>query len=403
MSKKIYLEPTWKLHSLHDSLISHPPDGYEFITSQTLDRKISKAASKISLSYFLEFNLVDKVLPLYLLKSYLERFSRIPSEAALTYSTNHLIFRKEPWVVDLEYVSILVGFDIKHFRRYKKIIENSLASDYCKKIICWSEAGRKTILLNLDASRLEKKIEVVPFAGQRRHFTKTYDNGKIKLLFINSGNIPLQFHYKGGKEVLQAFTILNSKYDNLELVVRSDLPKNLMSKYRGINNLRIIDKIIPWELLEQEFKSADIFLYPTHSSQDVVVLDAMSYELAVVITDVFANPEIIEDGRTGFVIKKSEKVPYYVENLIPASGAPQFEKAIRLTDPRVVEELVEKTSILIENKELRRQMGKGGRWEVEHGKFSIPERNEKLKRIFDEATAAPLSHTGVDKKAYSDI
>jgi hypothetical protein len=31
-------------------------------------------------------------------------------------------------------------------------------------------------------------------------------------------------------------------------------------------------------------------------------------------------------------------------------------------------------------------MGQAGRWEVEHGRFSIKNRNEKLKRIFDEAT-----------------
>jgi hypothetical protein len=31
-------------------------------------------------------------------------------------------------------------------------------------------------------------------------------------------------------------------------------------------------------------------------------------------------------------------------------------------------------------------MGKAGRWEIENGKFSLEKRNEKLKRIFDEAT-----------------
>jgi glycosyltransferase involved in cell wall biosynthesis len=66
---------------------------------------------------------------------------------------------------------------------------------------------------------------------------------------------------------------------------------------------------------------------------------------------------------------------------------PQFKKAIKTPDPKVVQGLVEKTSILIENKELRRQMGKAGRWEVEHGKFSVDSRSKKLKRIFDEATA----------------
>lgn len=48
-------------------------------------------------------------------------------------------------------------------------------------------------------------------------------------------------------------------------------------------------------------------------------------------------------------------------------------------------ELVNKVSTLIENGAMRRQMGKAGRWEIEHGRFSIDRRNEVLKRVFDEA------------------
>ena len=62
-------------------------------------------------------------------------------------------------------------------------------------------------------------------------------------------------------------------------------------------------------------------------------------------------------------------------------------KIIRsMVDPKVVEELADKTSILIENEDLRRRMGRAGRQEIETGKFSIEKRNEKLKRIFDEVT-----------------
>ena len=61
-------------------------------------------------------------------------------------------------------------------------------------------------------------------------------------------------------------------------------------------------------------------------------------------------------------------------------------RAVKITDPKVVEEFVKKTSILIEDGELRRRMGRTGRQEIEVGKFSIKKRNEKLKKIFDEAT-----------------
>ena len=49
--------------------------------------------------------------------------------------------------------------------------------------------------------------------------------------------------------------------------------------------------------------------------------------------------------------------------------------------------MVEKVSLLIEDRELRRNMGRAGRWEIEEGKFCLEKRNKKLKRIFDEATA----------------
>ena len=234
------------------------------------------------------------------------------------------------------------------------------------------------------------KVEVVPLAVRQKDFAKDYSHKEtIKLLFIGSANIAGEFEINGGKEVLEAFIHLTKKYNNLELIVRSDIPQGIKAKYNGLHNLRLIEEIIPWEQLELEFKSADIFLFPAHTTPGLVILDAMSYELPVVTTDVWANPEMVADGKTGFVIKKSERVPYYIENSIPnwdfLKGS-KFMKSIKTTDPKVVEEVAEKVSLLVENKELRKSMGKAGRWEIEHGKFSIEERNEKLKQIFDEAT-----------------
>jgi len=386
-SKKIYLEPAWKLHSLYNSLIQNPPDGYEIISSQSLDNKVFKSASKMRQAYRV-LELLDNGMPSTLIKSRLERFKKIPKETDLTYACGHLVFRKEPWIVDMEYLSILVGFNPKHFQTYKKLIESTLSSDYCKKIITWFEASKRTILLNLDCSNFESKLEVVSFAGKKRDFTKIVNNDKIKLLFVNSGNIPLQFYYKGGMELLEAFSILSRKFGNLELVIRSDMPKDLKDKFKSVKNLKIINKVVPWDVLENEFKTADIFLYPTYSSEDMVVFDAMSYELPVIITDVFANSEVVENGKTGFVISRAKTgVYYYREDFIGDTGRPESQFAKLPPDTTIVQNLVNQTTILIENKEMRRQMGKAGRWEVEHGKFSIERRNEKLKRIFDEATA----------------
>ena len=57
------------------------------------------------------------------------------------------------------------------------------------------------------------KIEVVPLAVARKNFVKDYGKKeKTKLLFVGSVNIPGEFEYKGGKEVLEAFVVLRQKY-----------------------------------------------------------------------------------------------------------------------------------------------------------------------------------------------
>ena len=388
--KKVYLDVAGRMHSLYKELILHPPSGYQFVTVGSSWDKVSSVASKVNLIYSFQEKVLGQIIPVNLAKAYFERFKKPLKGTDLTYATGHLVFRKEPWVVDLEFVTQLAGYNIKLFKRCRRLIEKVLASEYCKRIICWTEAGKKTILSNLDCRGFADKVKVVRLAVHKKNFVKDYSNKRtVKLLFVGSANIPGEFEYKGGKEVLKAFLLLRQKYHNLELVIRSDIPQELKTICKRLGNVRLIDGVIPWEQLEQEFKSADIFVFPSHSTPGLAILDAMSYELPVITTDVWANPEMVENGKTGFVIKKSETVPYYIENFIPNwnyDPTSKFMRAVKITDPKVVEEFVNKTSILIEDGELRRRMGRAGRQEIEVGKFSIKKRNEKLKKIFDEAT-----------------
>jgi glycosyltransferase involved in cell wall biosynthesis len=383
MNKKIYLEPVWKVRIYNEELISYPPEGYEFIKPQTASESFFKFLSKTSFSY-LALVILSEIMPVYLIKSYLEKCKKIPKGIDLTYSCDHLIFRKEPYVIELEHVASPLGMS-KHLKTYMKIIEKALASNHCKRIFCWLEAGKKTVLLNLDCTKFKDKIEVVPPATHKKDFTKYFNNDKVKLLFVGTANVSGLFETKGGPIVLEAFFNLNRKYDNLELVIRSDIPKKMKDECRRFNNIRVIDKIISWVQLENEFKTADIFVMPAPNTPVNVLLNAMSYELPVVTIDTLGNSEIVEDGNTGFTVEKSERLQYYTETFLPNWDTPQFRKAIKTLDPKVVEGLVEKLSILIENPELRRRMGKAGRYEIEEGKFSIAERNKKLKKIFDEA------------------
>ena len=394
MTKKIYFEPAGRIHSTQREMMNYPPEGYEFVTRQAAwDRGIKPVIASDFAMLTLQFKVLNKFMPVHLTKAWLEGvFKRKPPEADLTYAYNHIVFRKEPWVVHVEWAPMLAGFKLWHLKRFKKVVEKRLASEYCKKILTWCETAKKSILLNLDCSTFEHKVEVLPLAVGKKEFTKSYDDDKVKLLFIGSANenMEFDFHFKGGKEALQAFAVLNERYDNLELLIRSDVPESIRKECQDYPNVRLIEEILPRDMMEHEFKAADILLFPGHHTPWGLLLDAMSYELPIIAIEGYANSEIVTDGVTGYVIKNSDKVPYWVENFIPASFTPlnsQRMKAIQTLQTSVVEELVEKASILIENKELRRRIGRAGRQEVEKGKFSVENRNNKLKTIFDEATA----------------
>lgn len=387
--KKIYIEPAGRWHSFLTQLKDTPPDGYEFVNTLTsFDKVISPLLGNNFVYFTLQRLILERLVPIHLVKAYLEgKFKKTPKDIDLTYSIGHVIYRDEPWVVAVEWVTQLFGYSATHLKRYRKSVEKLLASDNCKKIICWGELSKKTVLLNLNRELIEEKVVIVPHAVEKKDFIKQPSARKVKLLFVGSANIIGDFELKGGKEALEAFVSLRQKYDNLELVVRSDMPQEIRMTYDGVPGLKIIDKIIPWHEMEQEFKSSDIFLFPGHHTPFMSLLDAMSYELPIVISNAYANTELVEDGKNGFVINCSKKVPYYLENCIPGGHTPQFRQAIKTMDSDVINELVEKTSVLIDNAMLRQQMGKAGRWEVEQGKFSIKKRNEILRKIFDEAIA----------------
>ena len=387
-TKKVFLDTAWKEHSLLRELASYPPDGYEFLTGSS-SASLFHMVGKASFMYELKRVIIDPLIPLNLFKSAVDKVvERRPPGAVLTYASQHLVFRPEPWVLEVELVHALAGGGLWGFNWYKELIERTLASSYCKRIITWTEAGKKTLLTNLKCTPFADKIEVVYIARRpNQGFNKRYNHSsKVKLLFVNSSNIPGQFDMKGGREVVNAFISLKKKYDNLELVLRSDVPHSVKKQIQGVPGLKLIDQVIPWESLEEEFKTADIYLFPSHITPTMSILDAMSYELPVVTIDAYANAELVEDGKTGFVARRSSSIPY--DNFyFGLSSRREFLRAIKQPNNGVVSQLAEKVSALIENPELRRKMGKAGRWEVEHGKFSIEKRNQKLKKIFDEVTS----------------
>lgn len=386
--KRIFLEPLWKLRQEYYALIQHPPEGYRFLVRETAVERAARKLAKASWAYTILLSL-SKVLPMQLLKPWWERFKRVPDGVDLTYAVVHPVFRKESWVMDMcgEQPHLLVGNEAM-FRRFRWLLRKLLASDCCRKVIYHVEIGKKALLTSLEAPELEDKVQVIYPAVPKKSFAKQNDNGPVRLLFVGSANIEAEgsFRAKGGFILVEAFLHLRQRFPDLELVIRSRVPPDVRKRCAGVTNLRLIEETLRWEELERGFIEADIFVCPAHMTPSITFVDAMSYHLPVVTTDVWSNPELVEDGRTGLLVHHPQ-AHRYIRNFVAHNDWPEFKEVINQVDARLVEGIVDKVAMLVQNPELRRQMGSAGGWEVEHGKFSLEKRNEKLKRILDEATS----------------
>lgn len=408
MSQKVLFDPLLGMHSSFWEIVNYPPGGYEFVLSNTLwDRVFDRLISRNELisANFALVGLLNKIFPLRLAKAWLDKLLKSSlgrDDIDLIFSMDHPIFEKKPWVIFITWPTFLTGMNTGHVIKFKTFFEQHLASQYCKKIMTWSELSKAAVLENFDGRHFADKWAVIPLAMHRQNFVKPVGADKIRLLFVGSANNPrgrvaamlgttffFDFYSKGAGEVLQAFRILNGRYSNLELVMRTGVPLAIRREFEKFSNVRFIDNVIPRGELEDEFKSADIFVFPTHQLTPwTTFLEAMSYELPIVTTNVYTNPEIVQDGMTGLLVQRSQRVPYYWKNLLTPMGSPlhgEYVEAIRTPDPAVVDDLVAKTSLLIENPDLRRELGRRARWEVEEGKHSIARRNQAFKQIFDDA------------------
>ena len=156
---------------------------------------------------------------------------------------------------------------------------------------------------------------------------------------------------------IEAFSQIERQKFTLHLVGNR---KNNSSYYNQLNNavekLKLTECVVfhdgsDQENIKQLYASADIFVLPSFKETfGIVFLEAMHYGLPIITTNVSAMPELVEEGKNGF--------------LVPIADSQALAKAI---------------SKLIENPDLSKQMGEVGRkkvansyyWEQSGSKFIV--------------------------------
>lgn len=361
---KVYFNPG--IHPQFEEIYNYPPEGVDYIFNKPEgdhnNERVRQRRMLISRMHRLG-------IPRMTYVKNADQYDLIHSTRGL------LVLNKKPWIVDIESGAAFTGLEWTYLKNpiVQKIIRKQLSSKYCKFVLPQSNAAKQSMLDNINCKGFEDKIETLYLAYHTNKLERK-DSDKIRLSFIGRDLYP-----KGGYLLQEAFKILDKKYD-VQLKMKGVVPPEL--RLKSPNVIYMDQRLEKDDFYNQIFGDCDIYVQPTMcDSYGVSILEAMSTGLPIVCTDDFTLPEMVEDGVNGFTVKSPVSWYEHLRN----GYYDEYKNKIKKNYPETVKELVDKISILIEDSSLRKKMGQNSFNMVESGKFSIKERNKKLKEIYEKS------------------
>lgn len=386
MEKKILLKPRfigWPLHSLYSELLTNPPSGFVFNYKNIKNTPFSynvdnKAANPVIKEIIYQFKPIPYIL---LQKKQQQNFQNYD----LVYASQHVLFNSESrWITDLEFANALSAYgNINHV---KNIIRKQLESKNCKAILPWSEWSKQTLLKSIDSKKIKNKIKVIPYTVSSKNIEKKYHD-HVNLLFVGSKNLlnSRNIQFKNLKEVVTAFNIINKKFDKISLSIRSTVTPELKKMIKKNPNITLIESYLSENELEKLYLDADIFVLPSHETNGIALLEAMSFGLAVIAIGIYDIPEIICHMKNGILIEPPKNMKYYTQTKCPFDYSWKFSRDMKKSSEYIVECLKDSFQFLIENEDVRRNIGKQAKLTIDNGRFSEEIRKRDLKIVLEEA------------------
>ncbi len=182
------------------------------------------------------------------------------------------------------------------------IARERVAFTHARRVTTWSEHTRRSLLEDYGAP--PEKVVTVPPGVPRDFFLEVGREQRgegVKILFV--GN---DFSRKGGPDLARVFldAILPAHPQaELHLVSGTDEP---LADHPAIRVHRGVTPLSPEA--RAVFAAADLLVIPTYEDTfGIALLEGMAAGLPCVTTTIFANPEIVADGETGYLVPPGDR------------------------------------------------------------------------------------------------
>lgn len=161
--------------------------------------------------------------------------------------------------------------------------------------------------------------------------------------------------YKGLKHLIKALPDIVAKEDNVRLFIVGDFGDDKDSYMKLIEDCKVSEYItirdgyVPDKEVEPYFAAADLNVCPYESAtQSGIVQIAYGFGMPVIVTRVGGLPEVVLDGKTGFVVEPNNPealagaiCKFYDENLMDTFREGVLEQKERFSWDRMVETIEE--------------------------------------------------------------
>jgi glycosyltransferase involved in cell wall biosynthesis len=230
---------------------------------------------------------------------------------------------------------------------------------YSNQIIVLGEKLKEQMIKEYNVP--EEKVHAIPIGQHDVVPFKKYERKDIK----EDGNLVLFFgriyKYKGLECLIKAEPMITKEVPNAKIVI-AGTGENF-KKYENMmvnkDNFIVYNYRIPYKEGAELFQRCSIVVLPyIDASQSAVVPIAYAFKKPVVVTDVGAIPEIVDDGVTGFIVP-----------------------------PRNPEALAEAIVKLLKDERLRKQMGESAYKKLKRD-LSWDKIAEKTIEVYKKAIAA---------------
>jgi glycosyltransferase involved in cell wall biosynthesis len=191
----------------------------------------------------------------------------------------------------------------------------------------WSR--RNVIAAGVDA----RKVVVVPLAYEATFTSKVVSQERtlsecspLKILFL--GQLVVR---KGIMETIEAISVLQDKH--IEWTFVGSGPEAVVTRLNEFSNVKVVGQVRHGEV-ENYYRSADVFLLPTHSDGfGLTQLEALRYGVPMIVSSHCGD--VVEHGRTGVILEAitSEEIVDLVNSLLKEpSQISSMKEAVEASD-----------------------------------------------------------------------